>query len=375
MRKKKNEKDNNKLEVQEELGLNENSLKETEINSHGNDLDIEELKKSIMNDLSLDFSKKTDEVLKKIDNKMEDFSEKLSSIKEDASTYVMGQLDNDNLNDYMKHKVDKLVSESIDKANKKIIRYKNGIIIKRDIIIVILLVVCFFLGYNLYNVSNIKIDIYRERKMTESKSSQKEDIKETKEETENNNEEDNDLKEKKERCSTLVNKYVLKDDSTYIKDFYDGKLSDEIKLYIALNSLESDRIDLDEDTTSVDDQNLKEEFERLFDSEYKAKSFKYNNLNFKYLSSKEIYIADGKLNKKKSLIEKEIFGIKEDDNLVVTTVEGKLEDGKLYNILSNSEISNYDGGNLTEYENSLTKVEYTFKNIDGEYKLSSIDVK
>lgn len=375
MRKKKNEKNNDKLEVQEELGFNENTLKETETDSDGNDLDIEELKKSIMNDLSSDFSEKADAALKKIDDKMEDFNEKISLIKEDTSTYVMGQLDNDNLNDYMKHRIDKGVSESIEKANKKIIRYKNGIIIKRDIVIVILLVVCFFLGYNLYNVSNIKIDIYRERKTAEGKNSQKKNVRNTEEETESNNEEDNDLKEKKEKYSALVNKYVLKDDSIYIKDFYDGKLSDEMKLYIAFNGLESDKIDLDEDTTSVDNQNLKEEFEKLFDSEYKAKSFKYNNLNFKYLSSKEIYIADGKLSKKKSLIEKEIFGIKEDDNLVVTTVEGKLEDGKLYNILSNSEISNYDGGSLTEYESSLTKVEYTFKNFDGEYKLSSIDVK
>ncbi len=387
MRKKKNEKkvnENDDLKVQEELSLSQNIMEveaNEKVDNEESSLDIEEVKNSIKGELSSEISNMVDEeinkAMEKIDKKIEEASADLSSSKEEMASYVKEQLDNENLNDYMKHRIDKGVSEAIEKANKKVIRYKNSIIIKRDIVIIILLVVCFFLGYNLYNVSNIKIDIYRERKVAENKVSEtKEEKKEESEEVkEEENNEKNDLKEKKEKYSSLLSNYSLKEDSNYVKDFYEGKLSDEIKLYITLNNMSSDKIDTDDDTVYVDSNNLKEEFEKLFDGEYSAKSFKYNNLNFKYLSSKEMYIADGKFNKKKTLIKKEISGIKEDGDLVLTVVEGKVDNGKLYNILSDSEISNYDGGLLTDYEKSLTKVEYTFKNVDDKYKLSRIDVK
>lgn len=270
------------------------------------------------------------------------------------------------LTSYLRVVIDKEVSKVVEKSSKKLVRHKNAIIIRRDIIIVILLLVCLFLGYELVDRSNINIDINTKRK--EASNSQV--IEEEKSE-ESPVSEKEDLKEKYKH---LTDDIYINEESPYVKDFYEGTLSDELKLYLAMNILDKDKVTSEDGTLYVDEGDLKEIYNLLFTDEYSGKSFKYGELSFKYLS-KGLFWADGKYEKESSNIVKDIIEVKEEDeSLEITTVEGLVKENKLYNILSDKEVKNYKGDSLEKYEDHLTKMVYDFEKIDDSYKLSKINL-
>lgn len=272
------------------------------------------------------------------------------------------------LTDYMKNKIDREVSLAVEKSTKKLVRHKNAIIIKRDIVIIILLIVSLFLGYNLYKSSNINIDI------TNNSSKTKTEVIETpvKEEEE----EVNTLKSLTEKYGYLVKNIEIDEDSSYLKLFYSGKLSDELKLYLSLNNLEADKVISEDSSVYIDQKDLKKAYTDIFDGEFVPKSFKYDELNFHYLASKELFFADGKFEKEDTDIVKEIINIEErDEKVLITTVEGLLDDGRLYNILSGEQIKKYNSKDSLElYKNVLTNMIYSFDKVNDTYKLSKIEV-
>jgi len=355
MAKKRNKKEEYKNEI-DDVFEDVIEFGDNEVNDLPN-IDVDEIKKELMNYVEERVDTEVDKKVKNI--KVDSDSIDSSSLKEELSIYMKGKIDSE-------------VSDVIERANKKIIKHKNGIIIKRDIFIVILLLVCFFLGYNLYSISNITIDIKKEEKNTPVKKVvTKKDVEEKKEEKEENTEFDNLVK----KYEYLVKMISVNEDSTYLKDFYEGKISDEIRLYISFDNLDSSVVNNDDDTIFVDENVLKEKYEELFDTNYEAMSFEYNDVHFKYLTSKEMYFGAGKLRKNGTAIVKKIVDIKEDDDLVITTIEGIVSKGKLYSIIDNKEICDYDGDNLENYVEELVKLEYTFKNVDGNYKFSEINIK
>ena len=94
------------------------------------------------------------------------------------------------------------------------------------------------------------------------------------------------------------------------------------------------------------------------------------------MSSKSLFFADGKFEKTKSDIVREIINIEEKDNqILITTVEGLLKDSKLYNILSREQVKKYNSNDsLEKYKDLLTKMKYNFNKIDDEYKLLKVEV-
>ena len=275
------------------------------------------------------------------------------------------------LTDYVSSKIDKEVALAVDTATKKLIRHKNLIIIKRDITILVLLIICFFLSYNLYNLSNINIDI---TKTTKSSKNTSETTETKKVETEEN--EKSSLNNLTEKYGYLVDNVYIDEGSSYLKSYYKGDLTDELKLYISLNNVDSEKIMSEDDSVYLDENDIKDVYNNLFDGEVVLKSFKYGDLNFHYLNSKALFIADGKFEKQESQISKEIIDVKEsDDEVKITTVEGLIKNDKLYNIISNDEIKKYHyDDNLSKYEDSLTKVVYHFNNDKEKYKLVKLDI-
>lgn len=281
--------------------------------------------------------------------------------KEIKQTVITIPEGNNQFDDFLKSKIEKEVKLEVSKEVKKIIRNKNLIIIKRDIFILILLVCCFFLGFNLYNISDIRIDITKNSgssKVINNKS------------TENRQNEDK-LKDNISKYGKLLDDIYICDDSHYLKDYYNGNLTDEVKLYLAFNHLDSDKVNSDDNMVYVDSNDLKNSFEDIIDGEYKAASFKYDSSSFKYLNSKELYLYSGDYNEEKCNIKREIIDIIEGDNLVIKTVEGKVVDGKIYNIYEENEVGKSES--LVKYKSSLTSVSYVFKKIDDKYKLNKIE--
>ena len=159
-----------------------------------------------------------------------------------------------------------------------------------------------------------------------------------------------------------MDKYVISDKSVYLSDFYNGNLSSELKNYLVLNSLNFDSLKKNDDYEIISNDVFKKAYELLFSDSYESKSFDYNGNKIRYLDMMESYITTSLLTKDESLIEREIKDIKKDDDkIIITTIEGIIKDGKLYNILNNNEIVDYQNDSLLKYENSLNKVVYTFK--------------
>lgn len=279
----------------------------------------------------------------------------------------VSEIKND-LTEYMKNKIDKEVSIAVDKSSKRLIRYKNSIILRKNIVIIILLIICVFLGYNLYRISNINIDITTDTKEKKEVLKEKKVVKEEKDinaEFENN----------KKQYGHLIDDIFINDESPYIKDFYKGNLSDEVKLYLALNSIDEEKVISEDGTVYLEEDDLKKSYDNFFTSDFAPKSFEYNGLKFHFLSSKSLFVADGEFEKVKKDVSKEIIDINTSKNIVITTVEGIIKDDKLYNIISGEEVKNYKSDNLAKYENKLTKVVYYFLKSDDVYKIDKIEIK
>ena len=271
------------------------------------------------------------------------------------------------LTDYMKDRIDREVSNAVEKASKKLVRHKNAIIIRRDILIVILIMICLFLGYNLYKNSDINIDITRGKKEESQEiDSSSEPVKEEEKPT---------MQSLTEKYGYLISNLQIDEDSSYLKSFYTGDLTNELKLYFSLNNLDESKVTSEDDTVYIDQKDLKEDYNNMFDGEFTPKSFKYDELNFRYLSSKELFIADGDFEKDESDIVKEIINIEEqNDGVLITTVEGLIDDGKLFNPVSGQQVKKYNSKDkLEKHKGSLTSMIYSFSKYDDNYKLVKIE--
>lgn len=277
------------------------------------------------------------------------------------------------LTEYMQNKIDKEVESAVDKSVKKFIRYKNTIILKKNIIIIILLIICAFLSYNLYKISDININISTNKKAEIKEEKKTEEKKEEKVEDTEKVDKKSEFENKKKEFKNLIEDIYISEDSSYIKDYYEGNLTDEIKLYLAMNKMDNDSIVSEDESIYIESDNLKESYDIFFEDDFNPKSFEYNGLKFHYLSSKSMFISDGKYEKIKNNISKEIVDIKEEKELVITTVEGIVKDEKLYNIISKKEIKNYKNDSLDNYKKDLNVLTYHFKKVDDDYKLIKIN--
>ena len=249
----------------------------------------------------------------------------------------------------------------MDAATKKLIRHKNIVIIKRDIIILLLIAAYIFLCYNLYNTN------YFDKYFNRNNNSQEiESIIEPVESKET--EESNSLIDE---YSYLLDNFMINEDSKYIKDYYKGNLSDELRLYLSINAL---RIGSSsgEEIEYLDEDDLEEAYNSIFKGDIRNKSFEYNDCKFKYLDKKDLYIIDGEIIKKTN-IQKEIINAHESNNqIILETVEGVINKDKLYNINTNKELKEYEGDSLKNYKENLTNLRYIFDKKD--LKILSIEV-
>lgn len=262
---------------------------------------------------------------------------------------------------YIEEKVEIEVKKAVDASTKKLIRHKNIVIIKRDIIILLLIAAYIFLCYNLYNTN------YFDKYFNRNNNSQEiESIIEPVESKET--EESNSLIDE---YSYLLDNFMINEDSKYIKDYYKGNLSDELRLYLSINALRMGSSS-GEEIEYLDEDDLEEAYNSIFKGDVINKSFEYNDCKFKYLDKKDLYILDGEIIKKTN-IQKEIINAYESNNqIILETVEGVINKDKLYNINTNKELKEYEGDSLKNYKENLTNLRYIFDKKD--LKILSIEV-
>ncbi len=279
------------------------------------------------------------------------------------------------LTDYMKGQVDFYIKQEIDKTNKRIIKIKNKQIFIRNVLILLLLAACGYLGYRLYEAGYFNKYLKAEttkiqEEKANSSSKQEEQPKEQEEIIENKP----TLEELKKEYAYLLNPIIISGNSNYLEEYYKGELTQELKLSIALANIKQSDIETEDDMSFVEEDILKKAYENIFKDEYKGASFIYNAEALKYSSARKVYIADGELKIAYNTIQKEIIAIENKENIIITTIEGYISEGKLYNKKTNQEIENYDSKkSLLDYKDKLASVKYTFEKNNNSYKLIKIE--
>ncbi len=262
------------------------------------------------------------------------------------------------LKDYVDEQVQKTFVEEIDKANKKIIREKSRRIVFKNIIILLLLLIIGFLLYLLF--SNNYFDKYFNHETNIVDVDKKEETK--KEEPKKEEKKEPTLEELKKEYGSLINDYYVTDSSIYLMDFYDGKLSMDLMKYITLNSFNFQTFEKEDDYNIIKESTFKIMFNKLFDEDYQSSTFLYDDNKIRYVKPMESYMTESVLVRAENNIEREIKDIKVDGNtVIITTIEGLVKDNKLYNIITNKEVSEYKNDSLIKYQDKLNKLVYTFK--------------
>lgn len=294
-------------------------------------------------------SVKKEKKVKEIKDNKEEIT--LIEIKEELKNYINDQLNNSYI-------------EQISKANKALIKEKNLKILAKNTLITFLLLIIVFLIYLLNNVG------YFERfRSNPSKEAiiltEKDEMK--KDSTNNQKEEivkkEPTLEELMKEYQYLLDKVIISENCQYLEDYYNGNLTNELKNYLALSTLDFTKLTFEDGYNIIEEKELKDAYDKIFSSEYVSLSFDYNNNIVRYINKMSSYLTLEELTKNKSNIVREITAIKvNDDEVSITTLEGIVKDSKLYNVLSLNEINNYQADKLINYEKQLNKITYIFKN-------------
>ena len=192
------------------------------------------------------------------------------------------------LKEYLNNYNEKRFLEELDKSNRRLIKEKNHKIIFRDIIIFLL--ICFIIGgsYVLYHKKVFDFLLNRNSavEVIEKKDSiQQEEKKEQVVEEKKISQED-----LKKKYSYLLDKYNLGTKSRYLKDFYDGKLTSEIKKEMVLNNVFEKIVIDEEDYSSIDENVFSLAFSKLFNDDYNRNGFIYNNNKILFIIKFNNYI-------------------------------------------------------------------------------------
>ena len=271
-----------------------------------------------------------------------------------------------NLEKYVDERVNKVFVDEIRDVNRKLLREKSKKIFIKNIVIIILLLIIGFLVYLLY--TNNYFDRFFSNNASAIQSSDKKDSEDVKEEVKEEIKEEikeekkePTLEELKKEYAGYLDKYVLSDTSSYVKDFYNGELTDNLKYYFTLNSMDFDSLTKEDDYHIILGDTFKEAYNKLFDGDCSFNSFDYNGNNIRYVSIMKSYITTKLLTKSDSLIKREITNIKVDgEKILITTIEGVVKDNKLYNSLN--ELIDENDVILSKHSDDLNKMVYTFKN-------------
>ena len=308
---------------------------------------------------------------KKIKNELLEKEVNVKDYKSDIDKYIKSKVEEEfkktvNIKDY-KDQIDKYAKErvEIESASHSVKMLKNQLHNKKiasaiKSFIILCLLLCAAYGvYYLY-----KDGYFDENKKTKCPVNNSATTKPV--------DPDNKVKEKdpevtqeelKQKYSYLLDGIIFDANSNYTRDYYNGNLTNEIKLYLSYKLMDKEEVTQTEYSTFFDASILASSYEKIFNDEVKLTSFKYNNASYVYLPGKEIYMTSAKPNDDKN-ITREILNISidEDKNVIITCVEGYLtSNNKLYNILTNKEVYGFKPNDtLVKHKDKLSVINYVF---------------
>ena len=267
------------------------------------------------------------------------------------------------LNRYIDESIKKNFNYELEKSYKRTIRDKNLKILVKNIVITVLLLIIVYLVYILND------NDYFDKFFVDDKMMKSSEVVSSKEK--NSIEIDNKEEEKKEpslddlkkEYAHLLDNIYINEKSKYLEDYYNGNLTTELKEYLSANLINVEDITIEDNYNVIESDTLKQCFDKKFIGEFSNKTFDYNDNTFRYISKIDSYITDELVKKNDTNIVKIITDIEvDDDDIIIKTIEGIVKDNKIYNVISNEEVSEYSNDLMKENSDKLNKLSYHFKN-------------
>ena len=269
----------------------------------------------------------------------------------------------------------------LEKMEKRIYKYKNAKIVRKNIFIILLLALIVFETKILYDN-----DLLLNKKKTVDENIVDKENNTDKEITKN---EDNDNKEevKKDLKWYIDNySYLLDNIKTNLTDSYylykDNYSEDTIDIMVRLNMayqlLSKDKINISNSVITINENDIKDAYKKIFGSldKYSSKNFNDDCIQFIYNENSKAYLAiDTECqNKVTEKVEKIENIYEEDNNIVIETIVGVYdkENNSLTNINGDIVSDNFSN-NIDEYKESLDSYKYTFIKKDENYYLEKIE--
>lgn len=262
----------------------------------------------------------------------------------------------------------------LDKMEKRIYKYKNTIIIKRNIVILLLLALVVFEAKILYDndlllkhKDNKNIDIVE--KDNETKKEENKDKEEVKK----------DSKWYIDNYSYLLDniKTNLEDNYYLYKDNYkEDTIDNSVRLNMSYQLLNKENININNSVITINENNLKDAYKKIFGSldKYSAENFNNDCIQFIYNENSKAYLAiDTKCDVKTTEKIEKIKNINEENgNIIIETIVAiKDKNSNTLTKINGDIITDDYSNNIDEYETD--KYKYTFKNIDQNYYLEKIE--
>lgn len=271
-------------------------------------------------------------------------------------------------------KVDYETKNKLDKMEKRIYKYKNISIIKRNIVIILFLAIIIFETKILYD--NDLLHLSNNKKIDEN------NISETKKELEEQ-EEVKDTKWYIDNYSYLLDnvKTDLTGEDTYYlykKNYTESSIRNSVRLNMSYQLLNKEDIIIENSVVTIKESDLKESYKKIFGSldNYKSENFNNNCIQFIYNKDSKSYMAINTVceESNEELLE-EIKAIYEEDNkIVIETIVGiKIKDNKELNNIDGTKVTDNYSGNISEFEDKLNKYQYIFEKTDNNYYLKEIN--
>lgn len=286
----------------------------------------------------------------------------LKSLKKEIDQYIDEELDK-KVEVCVSKKVKSEFIEEIDKVNKRVIREKNRKIMFKNMFLILFLGIILLLLFLLYQEG------YFDKYFNHNKTNNKEAV----EKTHNNDNQESEVKieptlsELKEKYGKYIDPIYLNQNSIYLEEFYQGKVTNELKMYWTFNNIDFESLEVEDDYQVVDGDAFCEEYNRLFIDQCSPRTFNYDGHKIRYVQKIKSFITDEILEKDSNNISREIININVNGDIVsIETIEGIINSDGLYAIYPYKYIGEYNGS-LTSYQ-ELNHVIYKFK--DG--KLLSI---
>lgn len=328
---------------------------------------VETIKKDVVNSIK---EKVLIEVNKEVKTSILDATKKY---KEDLKEELLEDVNNE-------------VVDLLKKEEKRMLKGKNAAIFKRDVVILLFFALILYFGYCLYDVK------YFDFMKSECERAGNCYNPENNNGNENENQEQTPVvvKDKDwyiEHYGYLLDQTKLSLNADNVSAYYlysaDRKVS-EIKSSVLLNmaysELSSKQIKTNSVSITVEGEDLKNTFEKLFGTlvNYKPTSFTYNCLNFKYNEDKDRYTADNnKCSTANNKIVEEIDDMYEEGNVlyIITyaTIYNENENNfYTFDNLYEPEVTGVTEGDLKANARKLNSYQYQFKKSDENYYLDSI---